>query len=202
MCCTAYCHPSRASVRTPFKIKPLLERVAKGGVKEVIVATNPSMEGDATALYLQQQLRSSGVHVTRLARGCRWAAIWSMPTRVRCSGRYRGGRRWISRATGNGRSFHRPDWRKDITGLWSKEVTKLPPQEGIELPEAVGVKGHRKHDADEDGRGREADEQQTAQELAGRMGHQPSVKLPEADHAQDEEEGESRACSARRPRRR
>ena len=69
MCCTAYCHPSRASVRTPLQLKPLLERVAKGGVKEVIVATNPSMEGDATALYLQQQLRSSGVHVTRLARG-------------------------------------------------------------------------------------------------------------------------------------
>jgi recombination protein RecR len=52
-----------------IKIKPLLERVARGGVQEVIVATNPSMEGDATALYLQQQLRSHGVHVTRLARG-------------------------------------------------------------------------------------------------------------------------------------
>ena len=52
-----------------IKVKPLLERVAKGGVKEVIVATNPSMEGDATALYLQQQLRPYGVHVTRLARG-------------------------------------------------------------------------------------------------------------------------------------
>ncbi|HEX9006778.1 MAG TPA: recombination mediator RecR [Bacteroidota bacterium] len=54
-----------------IKIKPLLERVAKGGVQEIILATNPSMEGDATALYLQQQLRhaSSGVHVTRLARG-------------------------------------------------------------------------------------------------------------------------------------
>jgi recombination protein RecR len=52
-----------------IKVKPLLERVARGGVEEVIVATNPSMEGDATALYLQQQLRSHGVHVTRLARG-------------------------------------------------------------------------------------------------------------------------------------
>ena len=52
-----------------IKVKPLLDRVAKGGVEEVIVATNPSMEGDATALYLQQQLRASGVHVTRLARG-------------------------------------------------------------------------------------------------------------------------------------
>ena len=54
-----------------IKIRPLLERAGAGGVKEVIVATNPSMEGDATALYLQQQLRQAapGVHVTRLARG-------------------------------------------------------------------------------------------------------------------------------------
>jgi len=52
-----------------IKIRPLIERVARGGVKEVIVATNPSMEGDATALYLQQQLRPYRVQVTRLARG-------------------------------------------------------------------------------------------------------------------------------------
>ena len=52
-----------------IKIRPLIERVAKGGIREVILATNPSMEGDTTAMYLQQQLRASGVHVTRLARG-------------------------------------------------------------------------------------------------------------------------------------
>lgn len=52
-----------------LKIKPLLERVARGGVSEVILATNPSMEGDATALYLRQQLLPFGVQVTRLARG-------------------------------------------------------------------------------------------------------------------------------------
>jgi recombination protein RecR len=52
-----------------LKIKPLLARVAAGGVKEVIIATNPSMEGDATALYLQSQLKPFGVQVTRLARG-------------------------------------------------------------------------------------------------------------------------------------
>jgi len=52
-----------------IKVKPLLERVAHGGVKEIILATNPSMEGDATALYLQSQLKPYGVHVTRLARG-------------------------------------------------------------------------------------------------------------------------------------
>ena len=52
-----------------IKIRPLIERVARGGIREVILATNPSMEGDTTAMYLQQQLRASGVHVTRLARG-------------------------------------------------------------------------------------------------------------------------------------
>jgi recombination protein RecR len=50
-------------------IHELLLRVRQGGVVEVIVATNPSMEGDATAMYLQQQLAPLGVKVTRLARG-------------------------------------------------------------------------------------------------------------------------------------
>jgi recombination protein RecR len=52
-----------------LKIKQLVARVARGGVKEIILATNPSMEGDATAQYLQTQLKQFDVHVTRLARG-------------------------------------------------------------------------------------------------------------------------------------
>lgn len=52
-----------------LKIRPLVERVKNGGISEVIVATNPSMEGDATALYLRQQLQPYGVRLTRLARG-------------------------------------------------------------------------------------------------------------------------------------
>ena len=52
-----------------LKIAQLAERVRGGGVKEVILATNPSMEGDATALYLRQVLEPLGVRVTRLARG-------------------------------------------------------------------------------------------------------------------------------------
>ena len=52
-----------------LKIKQLIARVRNGGIKEVILATNPSMEGDATALYLRQQLEPLGVKVTRLARG-------------------------------------------------------------------------------------------------------------------------------------
>jgi recombination protein RecR len=52
-----------------LKIRPLLERVRAGGVKEIILATNPSMEGDATAMYLSQQLQPWEVRITRLARG-------------------------------------------------------------------------------------------------------------------------------------
>jgi recombination protein RecR len=52
-----------------LRIKALLERVRGGSVREVILATNPSMEGEATAQYLQPRLQSLGVRVTRLARG-------------------------------------------------------------------------------------------------------------------------------------
>jgi len=53
-----------------LRIGPLIERVRNGaGVREVIVATNPSMEGEVTATYLQQVLRPTGVRVTRIARG-------------------------------------------------------------------------------------------------------------------------------------
>jgi recombination protein RecR len=52
-----------------LRIHELMVRIRQGVVKEVILATNPSMEGDATAQYLQQQLAGLNVRVTRLARG-------------------------------------------------------------------------------------------------------------------------------------
>ncbi len=52
-----------------LRIRELLERVRQGGIDEIILATNPSLEGDATAMYLGQQLGPLGVRVTRLARG-------------------------------------------------------------------------------------------------------------------------------------
>ncbi len=53
-----------------LRLEALLERVRNGsGVREVIVATNPSMEGEVTATYLQQLLKPTGVRVTRIARG-------------------------------------------------------------------------------------------------------------------------------------
>lgn len=52
-----------------LKIKGLLARVAEGGVEEVIVATNPNVEGEATALYLARLLKPLGVRVSRIAMG-------------------------------------------------------------------------------------------------------------------------------------
>ncbi len=52
-----------------LEIKPLLDRVAKGGVQEVIMATNPDTEGEATAMYLARLLRPFDVKITRLAYG-------------------------------------------------------------------------------------------------------------------------------------
>ena len=53
-----------------LRLEGLVARVANGaGVREVIIATNPSMEGEVTATFLQQLLRPTGVRVTRIARG-------------------------------------------------------------------------------------------------------------------------------------
>jgi len=50
-------------------IKELLARIQKGGVEEVIMATNPTVEGEATATYLARLLKPMGIKVTRLAYG-------------------------------------------------------------------------------------------------------------------------------------
>lgn len=52
-----------------LRLDRLAQRVREGGVREVILATNPSMEGEVTATYIQQLLAGLGVRVTRLARG-------------------------------------------------------------------------------------------------------------------------------------
>ncbi|HME62623.1 MAG TPA: recombination mediator RecR [Candidatus Binatia bacterium] len=52
-----------------LRIKELLERLRDGAIKEVIVATNPTMNGEATALYLSKVIKPLGVSVTRIARG-------------------------------------------------------------------------------------------------------------------------------------
>ncbi|MBV8085852.1 MAG: recombination protein RecR [Chloroflexi bacterium] len=52
-----------------LKIRELVDRVRGGGVSEIILATNPNMEGDATAMFVTRQLAPFSVRVTRLARG-------------------------------------------------------------------------------------------------------------------------------------
>lgn len=52
-----------------LRIKELVSRVQGGNVSEVIIATNPGQEGDATAMYIQRELANKGAKVTRLARG-------------------------------------------------------------------------------------------------------------------------------------
>ena len=52
-----------------IRIRELLARVAKGGVREIIMATNPDTEGEATAMYISRLLRPMEVKVTRLAYG-------------------------------------------------------------------------------------------------------------------------------------
>lgn len=52
-----------------LKIKGLLERIGAGGVAEVILATSPTVEGEATALYLARLLKPLGVRATRIAMG-------------------------------------------------------------------------------------------------------------------------------------
>ncbi len=52
-----------------LRIHELIERVARGGIREVILATNPSVEGESTSLYIAKLLKPTGVKVTRIAYG-------------------------------------------------------------------------------------------------------------------------------------
>jgi recombination protein RecR len=61
--------PLRGVGPEQLKIKGLLDRIANGGVLEVILATNPTVEGEATAVYLSRLLKPLGMKVTRIAMG-------------------------------------------------------------------------------------------------------------------------------------
>jgi recombination protein RecR len=62
-------NPSQGIVPEQLRINELLSRLHDGLVSEVILATNPNMEGETTALYLYRILEPLGIHITRLARG-------------------------------------------------------------------------------------------------------------------------------------
>jgi len=61
--------PLRGIGPEQLKIKGLLDRIASGDVKEIILANNPTVEGEATAVYLSRLLKPLGVRVTRIAMG-------------------------------------------------------------------------------------------------------------------------------------
>lgn len=61
--------PLRGIGPESLKIKGLVERIGAGEIQEVIVATNPTVEGEATAVYLARLLKPLGVRVTRIAMG-------------------------------------------------------------------------------------------------------------------------------------
>ncbi len=92
-----------------LRVRELLVRLEREPVEEVILATNPSVEGEATAIYLGKLLKPGACASRGSPGGCRSAATSSTPTRSRCRGRFRaaarcdaGGRR--SRARGGGPS--------------------------------------------------------------------------------------------------
>ena len=61
--------PLRGIGPEALKIKGLVERIGQGEIQEVIIATNPTVEGEATAVYLARLLKPLGVRVTRIAMG-------------------------------------------------------------------------------------------------------------------------------------
>ena len=61
--------PLRAIGPEQLKIKSLLERIGNGNIREVILATNPTVEGEATAVYLSKLLKPLGIKVTRIGMG-------------------------------------------------------------------------------------------------------------------------------------
>jgi len=61
--------PLRGIGPEQLKIKGLLDRIANGGVQEIILANNPTVEGEATAVYLSRLLKPLGMKVTRIAMG-------------------------------------------------------------------------------------------------------------------------------------
>jgi recombination protein RecR len=61
--------PLRGIGPEQLKIKGLLDRISNGDIKEIILATNPTVEGEATAVYLSRLLKPLGIRVTRIAMG-------------------------------------------------------------------------------------------------------------------------------------
>ena len=63
-----------------IRLKELMQRL-QGDVDEVIIATNSSLEGETTAMYISKLIKPTGIKVTRIAAACRWEAIWNISMR-------------------------------------------------------------------------------------------------------------------------
>lgn len=61
--------PTSGIFPSDLRFDSLVRRVNEGGIKEVIIATNPTTDGDTTAMYIQEALRDTGVLMTRIAHG-------------------------------------------------------------------------------------------------------------------------------------
>ena len=62
-------HPTKGIGPDRIRLQELFERVKKGGVREILIATNPSLEGETTASYIMEHLKDTSVRLTRPARG-------------------------------------------------------------------------------------------------------------------------------------
>jgi recombination protein RecR len=62
-------NPTKGIGPERIRLKELADRAAKGGIKEILIATNPTLEGETTAAYIMKQLSASGALLTRPARG-------------------------------------------------------------------------------------------------------------------------------------
>jgi len=73
-----------------LRIEPLLRRVREDGVTEVVMATNPTLEGDGTALYLSNLLEPLNLQITRLARGIASGSVLEFANREMLADAMRG----------------------------------------------------------------------------------------------------------------
>ncbi len=89
-----------------LEIKSLVDRVSKGGIQEVIMATNPDTEGEATAMYLARLLRPFGVKITRLAYGIPVGGHLSLPMTPLSPVRWKGGRSYETTALPSAGPMH------------------------------------------------------------------------------------------------
>jgi len=69
-----YIEPLKGIGPDDIRVKELIERIKGNNVKEIILATNPNMDGETTALYIARAIKPLGVKVTRLARGLPFGA--------------------------------------------------------------------------------------------------------------------------------